>query len=43
MKESTQRRRSKAKIKEEKKTEERKQAEIAEKLAEYDDMKEKLK
>ena len=43
MKASTQRRRSKAQIKEEKKTEERKQKEIAKKLAEYDEMERKIK
>ena len=42
MKASAQRRRSKAQIKEEKKAEERKQKEIAQKLSEYEEMKQKL-
>ena len=41
MKESTKRRKSKAQIKEEKRIEERKQNEIARKLAEYDQIKSK--
>ena len=43
MKASAKRRKSKAQIKEEKKTEERKQGEIAKKLAEYDEMEVKVK
>ena len=43
MKATSKRRRTKAQIKEEKKAEERKQQEVAKKLAEYDDMKAKVK
>ena len=43
MKASAKRRRSKAQIKEEKNAEERKQGEIAKKLATYDEMEEKVK
>ena len=43
MKASAKRRRSKAQIKEEKNQEERKQTEVAEKLAAYQEMEEKLK
>ena len=42
LKASAQRRRSKAQIKEEKKAEERKQKQIAEKLAAYDEMERKV-
>ena len=43
MKASAKRRRSKVQIKEEKNQEERKQTEVAEKLAAYQEMEEKLK